>query len=165
MPKYDAKSARCRVFTFKEGLLSAVAHDLEIDVSRFTVDLADDGATVTATFDARSLKVLHAMVDGHPSSSTLSDRDKQKIEDNIVSDVLAAKKHGEIVFTSTEVTDDAVRGRLTMAGRTHEVRAQRDGDRVTATLHQPDWGIKPFSAMLGALKIKPDVKVELTLTR
>lgn len=165
MPIYDATSARCRVFTFKEGLLSAVAHDLEIEVGTFRVELSEDGTKATATFDARSLRVLDAVVDGRRSPGTLSDRDKRKIEDNIVADVLSAKRHPEIRFESTEITDTAVRGRLTMAGRTHDVRCRRDGDVVTATLHQPDWGIKPYSAMLGTLKLKPDVRVELTLKR
>jgi hypothetical protein len=26
-------------------------------------------------------------------------------------------------------------------------------------MHQPDWGIKPFTALLGALKIKPDIEL------
>ena len=35
MPHYDATTAECLVLTYKEGLLSAVAHDLEIRVARF----------------------------------------------------------------------------------------------------------------------------------
>jgi len=30
MAKFDAHNAECQVFTFKEGALSALAHDLEI---------------------------------------------------------------------------------------------------------------------------------------
>ncbi len=165
MPTYDASRARCRVFTFKEGLLSAVAHDLEIEVGRFTVELAEDGASVAATFDTRSLRVLDAVVEGRRSPGTLSDKDKRKIEEIIADEVLASKKHPEIRFESTEVSDAAVRGRLTMNGRSRDVRCAREGDRVTATLHQPDWGLKPYSAMLGTLKIKPDVRVELTILK
>ncbi|MBX3274391.1 MAG: YceI family protein [Sandaracinaceae bacterium] len=165
MPSYDATSARCAVFTFKEGLLSAVAHDLELEVGRFTVEVSDDGASIRARFEAGSLRVVEPIVDGRRAPGTLSDKDKRKIEENLRDDVLHAKRHPEIVFESTEVTDTRVVGRLTMNGATREVRCTRDGERASATLHQPDWGIKPYSAMLGTLKIKPDVRVELALTR
>jgi len=30
-------------------------------------------------------------------------------------------------------------------------------------IHQPDFGIKPYSAMLGALKVKPDLVVRCSV--
>ena len=39
MRHFDQQSATCQVFTYKEGLLSAVGHDLKINVGRFTVDV------------------------------------------------------------------------------------------------------------------------------
>ena len=35
MKRHDADSAEVRIFTYKEGLLSAVAHDLQLEVKRF----------------------------------------------------------------------------------------------------------------------------------
>ena len=55
MPRYDASSAKVLVFTFKEGLLSAAAHDLKLEVTKFTVDV--EGTSVRAEFDATSLRV------------------------------------------------------------------------------------------------------------
>lgn len=162
MPTYDAKDAQCRVFTFKEGLLSAVAHDLEIDVTRFSVTV--EGSTVTASFEPASLRVLHAMHDGAPRPSALSAKDRATIEGNIQKDVLG--RHGEIRFTGT-ATGDAIDGSLTLGGRTRSLRVplRTEGDRRVAevTLHQPDFGITPYSAMLGTLKIKADVRVRVTL--
>ncbi|MBZ0120425.1 MAG: YceI family protein [Sandaracinaceae bacterium] len=171
MPKHDASTAEVLVFTFKEGLLSAVAHDLKLRVGAFSIDVADDRSGVTATFDARSLRVVCARVDGHDSTSTLADRDKEKIESNIASDVLAVKKHPEIRFVSSSLRAEGegvhVRGTLTLAGKSREIElhAKRENGKVTGevTIHQPDFGIKPFSAMLGALKIRPDVRVRVTL--
>jgi len=165
MPTYDSSSAECRVFTYKEGLLSAVAHDLEIDVTEFEVQLSEDGTEVTATFDPRSLRVLHAVVDGRRSPGTLSDKDKKKIESNIVDKVLHAKKHRTIRFTSTDVHEREIAGELELHGRKRSVRLTRDGDTAITRLHQPDFGIAPYSAMLGALKIKPDIEVRLTIER
>ncbi|HHH30440.1 MAG TPA: YceI family protein, partial [Polyangiaceae bacterium] len=159
----DQHNAECRVYTFKEGLLSAVAHDLEIDVRRFEVSVADDDGPITGTFEMNSLVVLGAMADGRPAPGTLSDKDKKKIEGNITSDVLSPKKHPTARFRSTEVSDSRIVGELELNGRKKQIELRRDGNVVTATLHQPDFGIKPFSAMFGTLKIKPDVQIKLTL--
>lgn len=169
MPRFDHSNAECRVFTFKEGLLSAVAHDLELDVGSFEIDLADDRSAVSATFDPRSICVLHAMAGGRPNPGGLGAKDKDKIAANIVSDVLPAKKHPSIRFASEEITKAGsgwrVRGTLELAGRSREVTlaVREEGDHAIGevTLHQPDFGIKPYSAMLGTLKIKPDVKVTI----
>jgi len=165
MATFDQSNAQCRVFTFKEGLLSAVAHDLEIDVSRFSVEISDDDGSVTASFDATSLKVVEAMVDGRRSPGKIGARDKKKIEGNIVDTVLSAKKHPQVRFESTDVSAVTVVGTLTLNGRSREIRLSREADTVTATIHQPDYGIKPFTAMFGTLKIKPSVEVKLSLER
>ncbi len=168
MSRITEREARCRVYTFKDGLLSAVAHDLEIDVSRFSLETPDDGSRITAELDARSLRVLHAMSDGRPNPSVLSERDRRKIEQTIVDDVLSASKHPTIRFEGTLRWSNGlpqVEGTLSLAGRS---RAQRvevslvSGELVAvSTIHQPDFGIAPYSAMLGTLKIKPDVRVEV----
>lgn len=170
MPRFDAKSAQCHVFTEKEGLLSAMAHDLRIAVTDFTVDA--DEKSVSARFDANSFKVLSAMKDGEPTSA-LSDKDKREIEGNIEKDVLGAGKNPEITFVSTSVARSGetatIRGNLTLNGTTRpiEVAARVQGGSFVAEvpLHQPDYGIKPYSAMMGTLKIKPGLKVRITLPR
>lgn len=173
MSQYSAANAKVRVFTFKEGLLSAVAHDLEIDVPVFKIDV--EGETVQATFFARSLRVLHAMDGATPKPSALSERDKKTIESNIAGDVLQSARYPEIRFegtakrSETSEVEALIEGTLSIAGRSRQVRieARLDGEqwRAETTLHQPDFGIKPYSAMLGALKIKPDVRVTLSLSK
>jgi polyisoprenoid-binding protein YceI len=156
----DASQAECLVFTYKEGLLSAVAHDLEIRVGRFTVEIDPAVPSVRARFDARALAVQR-----------VPERDKRTIEGHIADDVLHTKRYPEIAFASKRIEragDRAeVRGDLTLHGTTREIAAtahKKDG-RWTAEvrLHQPDWGIKPFTAMLGTLRIRAHVDVRLTL--
>jgi len=171
MPDFDPNSAECFVYTFKDGLLSAVAHDLKIKVTRFT--LKADASGVEGRFDARSLVVAAVMRDGHEAAGVLGQRDLDKIAKTIREDVLTAERHPEIVFKSERVTvaeggDKAtIQGTLTLAGRskTLTVEARRAGARWVSevVLHQPDFGVKPYSAMFGALKIKPDVRVRMTL--
>jgi hypothetical protein len=167
VPHFDQNSAECFVFTYKEGLLSVVAHDLQIRVTRFEVDVDDATHAIAARFDARSLAVVAAVRDGVPSPGTLGDADKRKIEQSIVDDVLGAKRHPEVRFTSTAVAPEGdgfcVVGELALHGHTRPLtlHARRHGERlaVEASLHQPDFGIRPYSAMLGTLKVKPDVTV------
>ena len=171
MSRFDAQTARCEVFTFKEGLLSPVAHDLRLEVTRFTVDTDEAAGTVEATFDPRSLRVACAIVAGHDAPATLSTSDRRSIEERIVDDVLVVKRYPEIRFRSRSATRDGdgwrVEGTLALHGheRPVNVRARRDGGKLVAevALQQPDFGIKPFSALLGTLRVRPEVKVRLTL--
>jgi polyisoprenoid-binding protein YceI len=166
----DASSAECLVFTQKEGLLSKVAHDLKIRVTEFS--LAWDGTTLTARFDPCSLRVVNAMVKGRENPTALSDSDKKKIEKSIVADVLHARKHRSIGFKSSEVVSEGkgyrIKGELTLHGVTRPISAKVNprGDRWSTQLsiNQPDYGIEPFSAMLGTLKVKPKVRIHLSVS-
>lgn len=169
--RFDPSTAEVLVLTYKEGLLSPVAHDLKIQVTRFTIDLADDFMSVESTFDATSLRVVTAMKDGRENPGALSDRDRRTIEGNIVDEVLEAKKYPEIRYASGSIArreDRAlIAGTLTMHGTSRLCTVEallNNGTWFTrARLHQPDWGIKPYSAMLGTLRIQPEVTVTVTL--
>jgi polyisoprenoid-binding protein YceI len=178
MPTYDATTATCHVFTFKEGVLSAVAHDLRIRVERFTIEIDEAAGTVVARVSASSLRVDCAMKDGRESFDALSDRNKREIEGNIEGEVLHAKRHPEIVFRSTKIDrglegleadgdERHIEGTLSLHGteRPLRVTARRQAGRWTAEveLHQPDFGIKPYSAMLGTLKVRPVVRVRVSV--
>lgn len=161
MPRYDASRAEVLVFTFKEGLLSAVAHDLKLKVTSLTVDV--EGTQVKADLDASSLRVLTPMKDGAENPGALPKLVYGEIEKNAATDVLNAKKHSRITFTSTAITDTEVVGQLSLHGVTRELRGKRTGTTAEFSLDQRDFGIKPYSAMLGTLKVKPVVQVKVTL--
>ena len=112
------------------------------------------------------------MADGRPNPGALSPSDFRKIEASMRDDVLHTNKHREVRFRSTHVTELGaasgrfeVRGELTLHGTTRPIVAvvqQKDEAYETeVVLHQPDFGIEPFKAMLGTLKIKPDVRVRV----
>lgn len=166
MPRLDASKAEVLVFTFKEGLLSAVAHDLKLKVTRFTLD--EEGERLTGEFDTSSIKVVSAMKDGAEHPGSLNDSMKADIEKNLLHDVLDARRHGTARFETTKLSPTAVEGRLTLQGVTKTLtgtRKDEGGKRVAEfPLDQRDFGIKPFSAMLGTLKIKPEIVVRVSLT-
>jgi polyisoprenoid-binding protein YceI len=96
----------------------------------------------------------------------VSDKDKKDIKKNI-SGLLG---NDSITFTSTsvDVNDTKVKaeGSLSIAGQsrpvTLDLTATPDG-RLSGrmTIVQSQFGIKPFSAMMGALKVKDEVEVNL----
>lgn len=167
--RVDASTAECLVFTEKEGLLSTVAHDLKIRVTDF--ELTWDGGTLTGRFDPRGLRVVNAVRGGREDAGALSDDDKAKIEESIVADVLHARRYPSIEFRSTEVVREEgayrVSGDLRLHGVTRRitapVRRRRGRWQAQVSIHQPDYGIRPFKAMLGTLKVKPDVRVRLSV--
>ncbi len=167
---FNAKNARVRVFTFKDGLLSKIAHDLEIDVERFSISVAlGNGAprSIDARFDLQSLRVLHALVAGR--AVAMSESDKKTIRANIDKDVLQTSRFPEAVFRANEVTEEAgghrVMGQLTLHGETRNLvaRVQRMESRHQCEIDvfQPEFGIKPYSAMLGALRVQPRIRVRV----
>ena len=163
--------AECRVFTFREGLLASFGHDLELVVTRLDVRVNEAARSVDASFDAASLRVVRALRDGVEVPGGLSDGDRRTIEDAIRRDVLEAGKHPEVRYLSTRIVDVEngfdVAGRLVLHGKERPLAlaVRRDGERYAAevSLHQPDFGIKPYSAFLGAMKVKPDVLVRIAL--
>jgi len=166
---YDASTAECLVFTYKDGLLSRVGHDLKLRCDRFTVDLDDEH--VQATFDAGAWTCLAALKNGRENPGALSDKDKRQILENMRKSVLEPDRHPEIRFVSTELGREGnalrVRGDLTLCGTTRSISAT--ARRVSGTwvaevdLDQTHFGIKPFTALMGTLKVKPGVKVRLTV--
>jgi hypothetical protein len=163
MTRIGQDTGSIEVFTFREGALSALGHDLVLRASRFDIEVLAD--SVVARVEAGSLRVVAAMRAGMPAEGTLSEKDKAEIERNCAREVLEAHRHPEATFVSTEVkqTDGgwALRGTLTIHGVAHEgtfdVR-RKDGKAVARIdIDLRSFGMKPYSAMLGALRVRPQV--------
>ncbi len=167
MTKLDASQAQCWVLTYKEGLLSPLAHDLKLAIGGFELDIDFTARTVEARFDASSLRVDCALHSGQPAPELLSVYDCQKIEQEIRASVLESDRYPEIRFRSTQVTDRQVTGLLTLHGcqRTVSFPIQNLGERhlCEVDLHQPDFHIRPYRAFLGTLRIAPIVRVVVSV--
>lgn len=171
MPHFDQMSAECLVFTRKAGLLSTVAHDLLIRVTRFTIGISGEAPTIEAAFDPASLVVVDAVRDRVPQAGVLNTSDKRKIEQSIASEVLLPTRYPHIRFKSSRVVPEGpgyrISGDLVLRGRTRAVSGTShvEGARrwVEIAVHQPDFGIKPFSALMGTLRVEPEVRVRVSL--
>jgi polyisoprenoid-binding protein YceI len=171
MVTYNKSNAACFVFTSKEGLFSKAAHDLKIQVEQFEIQVEDASGAIEATFDSSSLRLVSAQLAGREES--LSARDVQKIHNHIVKDVLHSKKFPEVRFVSSSVEplEDGfrVKGSLTLHGQTRplsaDIRAEGDQWVTDVPLHQPDFGIKPFRALFGTIRIEPGVRARVSVPK
>lgn len=158
--------ATIHIYTFKEGLLSKLAHDLRLTLTRFTIDAR--GTEISARFEPGSLRIDGAMKDGKLDRAELSESDRQKIHDNIMRDVLRASEFGEIRFvgrTSSREPPFTISGDLTMCGATHPVSLMLllRGQRLVADVEivPSVWGVKPFRALGGTLRVQDRVIVRI----
>jgi len=167
-----------RIYTFKAGLLSRVAHDLRLHVEPHGVRVTRTGDRVEAEFDPSAIVVDGAVdSDGTVDVDELSRRDRAKIVDNIQTEILDVKRHPKIRFSGsvTPLPGDRldVAGELELAGVRRPLRfvAQTQSgsagqpERVEArvTLQPSEFGIPPYKALAGAIRLQDRVVVELDL--
>ncbi|QKW33855.1 YceI family protein [Actinomadura sp. NAK00032] len=153
--------------TGRSGLGRRAGHDLTIAAARWSAAVRAgeplSASSVEVTVEVDGLEV----VDGTGGALPLADKDRTDIRRNL-REVLDSGRYPKITFVSTAVGEDAVEGDLTIMGRTKPVRvaASLEGGRVrgSATVTQSRWGIKPYSAFFGALRLADDVEVEFDIT-
>lgn len=165
------------VFVPKTGLLSGLAHDHEIGVKVFSgkITVPESGAgngSLEMDVDATSLTVL----DKKPSED-----DKKKIYNSMHNEVLESAKHPKITFKSASVSDlkqtggenysFTLNGDLTLHGVTKRIampvsltiNAKQLRAEGKYLLKQTDFGIKPYSAAGGTIKVKNDITVNFNI--
>ncbi|MBX7078741.1 MAG: YceI family protein [Nannocystaceae bacterium] len=160
---------RVTVFTYKEGLLSRFAHDLRLKCERFELVLS--GTALRGRFELGSLRVEGAMQSGRLALGVLSQSDLGKIERTMADDVLESGRFREAVLEATVVEplgEAAIEGRLELHGRTlplPRTRVRREQGMLLAELElvPSRWGIAPYRALGGALKLQDRITVRVEL--
>jgi polyisoprenoid-binding protein YceI len=160
------ESGRLTLRTYRSGLAAQAGHDLTIDVTRWSGQLGQD--QLDATIDLTSL----AIREGRGGIKPLSDRDRRDITGQ-AGKSLDTGRYPEASYAATGFSPDdtgggTIDGTLTLHGQRHPLRLQvsKTGDgqyRATATVVQSQFGIKPYSGMFGALKLRDDVELEVTV--
>lgn len=159
------------VQAFAEGLFSAFGHDPLIAIRNFSgqlqfVPVTFESASLRLSIDANSLAV----------AGEVKEKDRLDIERTMREQVLEVQKHPEIVFSSTNISTNRIGegryrariiGDLTLHGVTQKnlwISAETNvtGDSLRTrgefSLKQTDFGIKPFSAVGGTIKLKNELK-------
>jgi polyisoprenoid-binding protein YceI len=155
------------VRTGRTGAAAKAGHDLVIEVAawRAQLDIAADPAQsgLSLDVDATSLRVRT----GTGGMQALGDDDKEDIRKTIDDDIL---KGVPIEFRSTAIEPTgngwSVQGDLTLAAKAapiaFDLELGADGSiKGSAVVKQSDWGIKPYSALFGALRVADDVVVAI----
>lgn len=158
------------LFTYKDGLLSAIAHDLRMSLERFEIEVDTDSQTVAGRFWPSSLRIDGAMKDGQLEPKGLSERDRRDIHNNITDKVLRTDHHPEVRFHGKLAIDAAIGrldGTLTLNGQDAPlaVTLRREGGRYRgeADLVPSRWGVAPFKALMGAIKLQDRVRITFDL--
>jgi hypothetical protein len=151
------------VRTSRTGAIAKAGHDLLMHVTEWSATLdTGDAPSLTLDADGTSLRVR----EGTGGIKPLDDDDLANIETTIDDEVLRKR---DITFRSTSVQLDgdtvAVAGDLTLLGTTRPLAFDLtlvDG-QVTgaAVVKQTEWGLKPYTALFGTLKVADEVRVEI----
>ena len=167
--KVGPDNAKLEVRTYREGAAAKLGHDLVLEAKSFegSLEVAEDGSATSAelTVDPSSLQVE----EGTGGAKQLSDKDKGEIKSQIEKKVLQGKP---ISFRSTDIKTSgdgsySIRGDLELGDNTRPITFLVSLDdsglpSASAQVTQSDWGIKPYSAMMGALKVRDTIDVALS---
>jgi hypothetical protein len=155
------------VRTGRTGAAAKAGHDLVIEVGSWKATLemaADPGQSrVELTADGGSMIVR----EGKGGIQALGDDDKQGIRETIDQEILkrtAITFHSNAVAPSTNADRLQVQGELALLGRrapiTFDLALGQDGTlSAAAVVKQTGWGIKPYSALFGTLKVADEVEI------
>jgi polyisoprenoid-binding protein YceI len=161
--------------TFRDGLAAQAGHDLTIEATRWSGMLGVNDDLSPADLDVRIDMGALVVRDGTGGVKPLSDRDRREIAVT-ARKVLASDQFPEAVFAAAGFQPGAggggeIRGTLTIRGqeRPLQVRVTQTGAgryHAEAQVVQSDYGIKPYSAFLGALRVRDavDIAVDLDLS-
>jgi hypothetical protein len=179
-----------QVFSFKEGILSRVAHDLRLSFTRFQVRFDDE--TLSATFETESLRVDGAMDGERFDPSKLDAGKRREIEQTLRTVILRTRDYPTAqlearaasslnALASGRVASVTLSGELELVGqrrplsfeaRRHDHGLPPGGPALSAGLPPgaPElvaeielapsrWGIRPYTALLGAIRLADRVRV------
>lgn len=158
----DPKRSTIRLRTFAEGLLSRLAHDLEL-TCRDVSGSATDARTATITIPVPAIDVVGTVKSGHVDKSGLSPSDRE--------DCLS-KMRREVFHGADRVTVEATVDRLKVIspkGKTAELpislkpEPQDDGSmrvRGQVELSLTALGSHPVKGPMNAFRVKDKVEVQ-----
>ncbi len=152
------------VYTKREGMAARIGHDLTNVAPRWSAEVTVDPDDITKSSVTATVEPELDVVSGQGGATPLSDKDRADIRKTITQKILTRP----ISFRSTSVESSGdgqftVNGDLSVNGTTRPLRLEltQSGDSVSgkASLRQSDFGIKPYSAMLGALKVADAIEI------
>jgi polyisoprenoid-binding protein YceI len=177
----DTTRSEIAVKVFKGGVASALAHDHVVRATRWqaTLDASTEPVALSADVrvDATALEVDEPDArTRHGLDGTLSDSDRAQVRASMLgADQLDAARFPEVRFSASQIDRDGdgfrLTGELALHGAVRRIAVPldiaRDGETCTARgrvrVKQSDFGITPYSAFLGAVRVQDEVEIVFTL--
>jgi YceI-like domain len=158
-----------QVFTFKEGLLSAVAHDLQLQLEKFDITL--DGDSVRAEFPLQSLSLVGPVENGVVQPEKYDAGKRADVHKAMNEDILRTSQHPTARFSGRATPRGegySVSGELELAGQkgplSFDVAKQAGSYSGEFEIQPSRWGVEQYKAALGTIRLKDQVKVRFALT-
>ncbi len=156
------------LLTTRDGLAAKAGHDLTIEITRWSAELevADDltPAGLTVQADMNSLAVRA----GTGGVKPLTDRDRREIAVT-ARRLLGVDRQPQATYTASRFDPDSggggvVHGTLSLNGTSQPMKLEvrKTGDRTyhaAGSVRQSTFGITPYTAFLGVLKVSDAVGV------
>jgi polyisoprenoid-binding protein YceI len=169
--RFGSDHDRLVLQTARDGMAAQAGHDLTIEAARWSGELTVGDDLAPAGLEVRIDMGALIVRAGTGGLKPLTDRDKREIGAT-ARKLLASDRNPEAVFAATAAAfkPDAagggvISGTLTLRGTTRPVEltvTQPGPDRYHASgsLLQSAFGIKPYSAFLGTLKVRDEISFE-----
>lgn len=166
--KLDGSRSKVSIYTFAEGLFSALAHDLELAAEECSGDAEGDRCEVR--FVVRGIRVQGVMKRGKLDRGVLSASDRETIERQIREDVM---RGGAEISARGAREADGKRARIEIAAPTGkaeascpiEVRAEDGATRARGEveLSLRALGVAPVKGPMGAFRVSDKVRITFDL--
>lgn len=179
----DAARSEVEFLVYKAGSLSAFGHNHTVEAREFTGDVYLAHAFKDSLFSLK-LAVQSFEVDRAEARAAAGEDFKTKptpkdiqgtTEHMLGADGLDAEKYPDVTIQSVSLSGEEAKAeatvRITLHGTARDVKAplsvSREGDDLTAAgdfeLRQTEFGMKPYSALGGALQVADRFKVHFKI--
>jgi len=167
--RFGSDRDRLVIRTSRDGMAAQAGHDLTIEAARWSGELTIGDDLAPAALEVKVDMGALVVREGTGGIKPLTDRDRRDIGAQMRK-LLATDRNPEAVFAATAFEPDAagggvISGTFTLVGVARPLgltvsQTGPDRYRATGTVLHSGYGIKPYSAFLGALKVRDAVEVE-----
>jgi polyisoprenoid-binding protein YceI len=171
--EFGPHNGRLLVHTRRQGVAGSLGHDLIIEAGRWAAEADVPAELASGRLSARVDLTSLTVVEGHGGALPLTSANREEIDKN-ARKTLEVARFAEAAFTSTTISQSTpevavVEGTLALHGRSAPQRLEvaqtaPNSFRCRATVVQSQFGIKPYSAFFGALKLRDEVEVEVEVS-
>jgi polyisoprenoid-binding protein YceI len=166
--RFGPPAGRLTLRTGRQGVASRAGHDLLIELTGWSARLqVPETGVADAELDVDVDMTSFRVLEGTGGVKPLTDGDRREIAATAAK-VLQSGQHPHARFQVAGLPEGGgLAGELTLLGRSRPLQLQVSvhGDQLVgqAVVVQSDWGIKPYTGFLGALRVRDEVGVQVEL--